>query len=262
MSVVRVLFIGDIVGKPGRRAVRENLATLFQSEDFDLVIANGENAAGGFGLTNDVVEELFSLGVDVITTGNHVWDKKEGVALVGENERILRPFNFPPGTPGKGAGIYTGKSGYRYLVANFIGRVFMGNYDCPFRGADDMVTRMRDSADFAILDFHGEATSEKEAFGFYLDGRVSAVVGTHTHVQTADERILPGGTGYITDVGMCGPLNSVIGMKRELILQRFLLSMPVRFEVASGPVIFSAVVLSLDGETGLCRSVERIYDVR
>ncbi len=261
MSLVRVLFIGDIVGRPGRRAVRENLESLRGKEDFDLVIANGENAAGGFGLTPDVVDELFSFGLDVITTGNHVWDKKEGVKLVGENERVLRPYNFPPGTPGSGAGFFTGKSGFRYLVANFIGRIFMGNYDCPFRGAESLVSEEGKSADFTIIDFHGEATSEKEALGFFLDGKVSAVLGTHTHVQTADERVLPGGTGYITDVGMCGPINSVIGMKRELIVQKFLFGMPVKFEVASGPVVFSGVILTLDSRTGMCVEIKRIYNV-
>ncbi len=261
MSSLRVLFIGDIVGRPGRRAVRENLARIFIEDDFDLVIGNGENAAGGFGITGDVIDELFDCGIDVITTGNHVWDKKEGIRHVESSKRILRPLNFPPGCPGRGFGIYPGKSGLKYLVINLSGRVFMGNYDCPFRAVDSLLFNGGVSSNFQIVDLHGEATSEKEAMGFYLDGRVSAVVGTHTHVQTADSRVLKEGTGYLSDVGMCGPLNGVIGMRREEILSRFLTQMPVRFEVATGPLLFSGVIIELDDTTGKCRDIQRIYNI-
>lgn len=260
MSGLSILFIGDIIGRPGRRAVRENIDSLSRVEDFDLIIANAENGAGGFGLTGEVIEELLGYGVDVITTGNHVWDKKEGIDHIENNERVLRPLNYPPGNPGRGYGLFTGRSGLNYLVANLSGRVFMGNFDCPFRAADAMLENNKQRSKFTIVDFHAEATSEKEAMGYYLDGRVSGVIGTHTHVQTADECILPEGTGYITDAGMCGPLNSIIGMKKDHILRRFLSQMPVKFEVASGPVLFSGVVLELDDETGMCRSIRRVYE--
>jgi len=261
MSTLRVLFIGDVVGRPGRRSVKDNLDRLAREDDYDLVIANGENCAGGFGLTGDVVEELFLAGVDVLTTGNHVWDKKEGISVVDTNEKILRPLNYPPGNPGKGAVLLTGKSGNMYLVVNLSGRVFMGNYDCPFRSVDRLLEDFKDPSIIKIVDIHGEATSEKEAMGFYLDGRVACVIGTHTHVQTADERVLPKGTGYITDAGMCGPVNSVIGMKKEIILERFLTQMPARFEVASGQNVFSAVSIDVETETGKCVHISRIYNI-
>ncbi len=260
MNGLNILFIGDIIGRPGRRAVRENIDKLRTVEDFDLIIVNAENGAGGFGLTAEVIDELLGYGVDVITTGNHVWDKKEIIGYIDSNDRVLRPLNYPPGNPGWGYGFFTGRSGSNYLVANLSGRVFMGNFDCPFRTVDAMLESNRHRSKFTIIDFHAEATSEKEAMGYYLDGRVSGVIGTHTHVQTADDCILPGGTGYITDVGMCGPINSIIGMKKEHILERFLSQMPVKFEVATGPVIFCGVVLTLDGETGMCRSIRRVYE--
>lgn len=262
MNPMKVLFIGDIVGRPGRRALRDNIERLAREDDFDLVIANGENGAGGFGLTGEVIEEILGYGVDVITTGNHIWDKKDVIDFIEGNERVLRPLNYPPGNPGRGFGIYTGKSGLNYLVTNLSGRVFMGNYDCPFRSVDTLLGSFQENPIFKIVDIHAEATSEKEAMGFYLDGRVSAVIGTHTHVQTADEKILPGGTGYITDAGMCGPIHSVIGMKKEHILSRFLSLMPVKFEVATGPVLFSGVVLELHDETGMCNWIRRVYEIR
>lgn len=260
MSDLRVLFIGDIVGRPGRRAVRENIDNLSRSDDFDLIIANAENGAGGFGLTREVIEELLGYGVDVITTGNHIWDRKGIAESIDTIDRVLRPLNYPPDNPGSGYGLYTGRSGFNYFVANLSGRIFMGNFDCPFRSIDAVLETVRERIKFKIIDFHAEATSEKEAMGYYLDGRVTAVVGTHTHVQTADEVVLPGGTGYITDAGMCGPINSIIGMKKELILQRFISQMPVKFEVATGPVLFSGVVLEIDGNTGMCRTIRRVYE--
>lgn len=261
MSTLRILFIGDIVGRPGRRAVKDNLNRLDGEDDFDLVIANGENCAGGFGLTREVVEELFSAGVNVLTTGNHVWDKKEGIDIIDSSDRVLRPLNYPPGNPGRGATLVPGRSGTMYLVANLSGRVFMGNYDCPFRSVDELLGDYRDPSIIKIVDVHAEATSEKEALGFHLDGRVSCVVGTHTHVQTADERVLPGGTGYITDAGMCGPLNSVIGMKKEIVLERFLTLMPSRFEVATGPVSFCAVMFDVEPSSGRCTGVSRVHHI-
>ncbi len=261
MTLLRILFIGDIVGRPGRKSVKSAISRLNLEDDYDLVIANGENAAGGFGLTGEVVEEIFDAGVDVVTTGNHVWDKKEGIPHVENSERILRPLNYPPGCPGKGYGVYAGKSGHEYLVINLSGRVFMGNYDCPFRAVGGLLDEFKGAPLFKVVDIHAEATSEKEAMGWYLNGRVSAVVGTHTHVQTADNRILDGGTGYITDAGMCGPMNGVIGMRKEEILTRFLNQMPTRFEVASGPQKFCGVVITVDEDTGRCEEIRRIYQI-
>ncbi len=260
MSGLSILFIGDIVGRPGRRAARENIDKLSRVEDFDLIIANAENGAGGFGLTGEVIEELLGYGIDVITTGNHVWDKQDIIEYIENNDRVLRPLNYPPGNPGRGFGLFTGRSGFNYLVVNLSGRVFMGNYDCPFRAVDILLENIGGKCRFKIIDIHAEATSEKEAIGYYLDGRVSAVIGTHTHVQTGDEQILPEGTGYISDAGMCGPQNSIIGMKKEHILRRFLSQMPVKFEVATGPVLFSAVILEFDDNTGMCRKIRRVYE--
>jgi len=259
---LKVLFIGDIVGSPGRKAVKAFLPGLVERHSIDVVIANGENAAGGFGLTEPVASDLFGLGIHVITSGNHVWDKKEGVAYIAREEKVLRPVNYPPGVPGFGSCVLEAREGVRLAVMNAMGRVFMPNTDCPFRASDEAVARLRLEADAIVADFHAEATSEKLAYGYYLDGRVSAVVGTHTHVQTADERVLPGGTAYITDVGMTGPAESVIGVEKEIIIERFLTAMPARFEVAGGPVILSAVVIGIDELTGLASSIERVQIVR
>jgi len=251
-----VLFLGDVVGKPGRRAVREFLSRLRSHRDIDLVIANGENAAGGVGLTGPVARELFDAGVDVLTGGNHTWDKREGLPLVRDEEKVLRPANYPPGVDGRGWGVFRGRSGSPYIVVSLIGRVFMGQYDCPFRWMEEALPELKGHAAAVIVDFHAEATSEKRAMAFHLDGRVSAVAGTHTHVQTRDAQVMPGGTGYITDTGMCGPVTSVIGMDAGDVLRRFLTQVPTRFEVASGEAEAAGVFFEIDPGSGGCRGVE------
>lgn len=251
-----VLFFGDVVGKPGRRVVREFLSRLAGIRDVDLVVANGENAAGGMGITESAVQDLFDAGVDVLTGGNHIWDKKEGIPLLQGDGRILRPANYPSGVSGRGWGVFRGRSGSPYAVVSLIGRVFMGQADCPFRWIDDALPEVRRQARAVLVDFHAEATSEKRAMGFHLEGKVSAVVGTHTHVQTVDAQVLPGGTGYVTDAGMCGPSRSVIGMDPKGVLQRFLLQVPTRFEVAAGEAEAAGVFFDIDAGTGACRAVE------
>lgn len=261
---MRILFIGDIFGRPGRNIVREHLAALVKEHAVDLCIANGENAAGGFGLTPQIAEEFFDLGIDVITTGNHVWDKRELVeyfnAAVNEPyspaRRVLRPANYPAGTPGVGVYEGTSRAGVPYAVVNLQGRVFMANIDDPFRVADRLLAKV--SAKVIFVDFHAEATSEKVALGWYLDGRVTALIGTHTHIPTADTRVLPGGTAYQTDVGMTGPYDSVIGVQKEQILQRFLTSLPGRFEAAMNDVRFCAVLVECDESTGRAQCIQRI----
>ncbi len=257
---MRLLFIGDIVGRPGRRALKENLHNLQRELDIDFVVANGENAAGGNGITREVARELLAGGIDVITMGNHVWDHKEIFDLIEQERRILRPANYPPGVPGEGFNVYEAGRKGRVAVLNLAGRVFMPELDCPFRRADQLLAELGGLTRVVLVDFHAEATSEKMAMGWYLAGRVSAVCGTHTHVQTADERILPGGTAYITDVGMTGPRDSVIGVKKELVLSKFLTQLPRRFEVASGPYQFNAVVIDIDDETGEAREIRRIQN--
>ncbi len=258
--MVRVLFIGDIMGRAGRRAARIGLERLREEEDFDLVIANGENAAGGFGLTERVAGELFAMGVDVLTGGNHTFDKRELLPFLNQEPRVLRPANYPPGVPGTGA--WTGEvgAGTRVTVLNLQGRVFMRGVDDPFRVSDELVEAVREESDLVIVDFHAEATSEKVAFGWHLDGRVAAVLGTHTHVQTADARVLPGGTAYITDVGMTGPLDSVIGVRKQDALARFKLGILNRFQVAKADPWFCAVTLELDEVRGLARSITRHWE--
>lgn len=251
-----VLFFGDVIGKPGRKAVREFLARVARHRDVDLVVANGENAAGGVGITEPVVRELFESGVDVLTSGNHIWDKREGLPLVRGDERILRPANYPPGVDGRGWGAFRGRSGASYAVVSLIGRVFMGNFDCPFRWMDAALPELRRAAPAVIVDFHAEATSEKRAMAVHLDGRVAALAGTHTHVQTSDGRVLPGGTGYITDAGMCGVADSVIGMDAKQVLNRFLFQGPVRFEVAAGDAEACGAFFSVDPASGRCDAVE------
>ncbi|MEK6779391.1 MAG: TIGR00282 family metallophosphoesterase, partial [Candidatus Deferrimicrobiota bacterium] len=251
-----VLFFGDVVGKPGRKAVREFLSRLAGRRDVDLVVANAENAAGGMGITESVVMELFDAGVDALTSGNHVWDKREGVPLLQGEARILRPANYPPGAEGRGWGVFRGRSGAAYAVVSLIGRVFMGQYDCPFRWMDGALPEVRRQAAAVLVDFHAEATSEKRAMAFHLDGKVSAIAGTHTHVQTVDAQVLPGGTGYITDAGMCGASQSVIGMDPKGVLRRFILQVPTRFEVAAGEPEAAGVFFDIDPETGACRAVE------
>ncbi|MBF7083050.1 TIGR00282 family metallophosphoesterase [Desulfallas sp. Bu1-1] len=257
---MRLLMIGDIVGRPGRRAVKENIPELVRDEKIDLVIANGENSAGGNGITREVARELFSAGVDVITMGNHVWNKKEALDYIAKENRIIRPANYPPGTPGMGFGCFKTKTGFTVGIFNLSGRVFMPDLDCPFRCADKVLKEFREQSNIILLDFHAEATSEKAALAYYLDGRLSAVCGTHTHVQTADERILPGGTAFITDVGMTGPRDSVIGVKKDLVTNKFLTQLPVRFEVAGGLYQLNAVIIDVDAETGKAVNIKRIQN--
>ncbi|MCL6611935.1 MAG: TIGR00282 family metallophosphoesterase [Peptococcaceae bacterium] len=257
---MRLLMIGDIVGRPGRRAVRQNLPALVSQFGIDVVIANGENAAGGNGITREVAQELFSCGVDVITMGNHVWNQKEIYAYINQEARIVRPANYPPGAPGRGSGIFRTRSGIELGVINISGRIFMQELDCPFRKADELISQLKSRVGIIFVDFHAEASSEKMAMGWYLDGRVTAVCGTHTHVQTADERILPGGTAYITDVGMTGPRNSVIGVKKEPVIEKFITQMPRRFEVAEGLYQFNAVLVDIDGDSCRAAAIERIQN--
>jgi hypothetical protein len=257
---LRLLVIGDVVGRSGRRAVKENVSSLKKEFKLDFVIANGENAAGGKGITEETARELFTSGVDVLTMGNHVWHKKEAYEYLDRETKIIRPANFPPGVPGLGAAVYDLPGGIKIGVINIEGRIFQQAIDCPFRKADALLLKMREKTRIIIVDFHAEATSEKVAMGWYLSGRVSAVVGTHTHVQTADERILPGGTAYITDLGMTGPMDSVIGVKMDIAIQKFLTQIPQYFEVASGPFQFNGVIIDIDESTGEAVSIERIQN--
>src|ERR1700746_287787 len=247
---MRVLFVGDIVGAPGRLIVHDRLADVVSQREIDLVIVNGENAASGFGIPPRLAQELLNLGVAVITGGNHSWDRKEILEYLPHEPRLLRPANFPEGNPGRGNYVGTAKNGTKYAVLNLQGRVFMTQIDDPFRKADSELEKLPADVDFVLVDMHAETTSEKVAMGWYLDGRVTAVVGTHTHVATADERVLPKGTAYITDVGMTGPYDGVIGVKKELVIGKFLNGMPVRFEPATGDVRLCAVVIDWDEETG------------
>ena len=251
-----LLFLGDIVGKPGRKAAAEFLSRVRSFRDVDLVVANGENTAAGMGLSEPAVRELFDAGVDVLTGGNHMWDKKEGTHLVRADERILRPANYPPGVEGRGWGIFHGRSGTPYAVVSLLGRVFLGGVDCPFRWADEHLPAIRKETSCVLVDFHAEATSEKRALGLYLDGRVSAIAGTHTHVQTADAMLLPKGTGYITDAGMCGPAGSIIGMDPQGVLRRFLYQVPVRFEVGAGEPEACGAFFDIDPSDGACRRIQ------
>lgn len=260
---MKILFIGDIFGRPGRTVVKDRLPGLRKQHAIDLVIANCENAAAGFGITPPLAEELFDLGIDVMTTGNHVWDKREIIdyfQMADGNphspaRRLLRPANLSQGLPGWG--VYEGqKNDFDYAVVNLQGRVFMGSSDDPFRYADRLLEQIK--AKIVFVDFHAEATSEKVAFGWYLDGRVTAVVGTHTHIPTADETVLPKGTAYITDAGMTGPYDSVIGVKKEQVIEKFLSGMPARFESANGDVRLCAVVVQCDDRTGRATRIERL----
>ncbi|MDI6812369.1 MAG: TIGR00282 family metallophosphoesterase [Desulfitobacteriaceae bacterium] len=254
---MNVLFIGDVVGKPGRQAVQAFLKPIQSEYHIDLTIANGENAAGGNGLTKDVAQELFGFGIEFITMGNHVWDKREIMTYIEEEARIIRPANYPLGAPGKGYGIIRRK-GVKVGIVNLSGRIFMPTLDDPFSMASRLAEMIRQETPNIFLDFHAEATSEKIALGWFLDGKVSAILGTHTHVQTADERLLTRGTAYITDVGMTGPRDSVLGVKKELIINRFLTQLPAKFEIAAGVLQFNAVVVDLDETSGRARSITRI----
>jgi metallophosphoesterase (TIGR00282 family) len=259
LNKLRILFIGDIVGSPGRKIVHDRLADILAQRQVDLCIANGENSASGFGITPRIVEEFFAAGVDVITSGNHIWKRREIIEYFPEQPRLLRPANFPSGSPG--AGLYVGraKNGTDYAVLDLQGRTFMAPIDDPFRTALHELAKVPPAVKVIFVDMHAEATSEKVAMGWYLDGKVSAVVGTHTHVATADFRVLPGGTAYITDVGMTGPHDSVIGMEKQAILEHFLnLTMPTRFVVAEGDIQMNSVLVDVDESTGHARSIERL----
>ena len=254
---MKILMVGDVFGEPGRAAVKKLLPKLRQEHAIDLAVVNVENAAAGFGVTPQIAREILDQGADVMTSGNHIWDRKEIVEFITKENLLLRPANFPAGTPG--VGHVTVKAGpHRVVVVNLMGRVFMNPIDCPFRKADEILTEVAKETRVILVDMHAEATSESVAMGWYLDGRVSAVVGTHRHVQTADERVLPGGTAYITDLGMTGPIDSVIGVDKDLILQRFLTQMPIRFEAAKGPAALHGVVITVDPETGRASDIVRI----
>ena len=255
---VKILFIGDVIGKPGRDALSRELHRIVDRHYVDLVIANGENAAGGFGLTAETAQELFKCGVQMITSGNHIWDKKDALEYIKREERIVRPANYPEGTPGKGATIVKTPGGVKIGILNLEGRVFMNNLDCPFRCADREIAKLKEETPIVFVDFHAEATSEKVSLGWYLDGRVCAVIGTHTHVQTADERILTAGTAYMTDAGMTGSFDSVIGVKKEEAIQKFITQRPAKFEVAKKDTRINAVVIEVDEKTGLSLGIERI----
>ena len=258
---MKILFIGDIVGNPGRRAVTEFLKELNKASEnpYDFIVVNGENAAGGKGLTFEIVDQLLASGVSAITTGNHVWDQKEIFDFVDTTPQLIRPANYPAEVPGRGFTVVPSVDGCAKLgVINLAGQIFMNRYANPFHVLDTILTEVKVETPYVILDFHAEATSEKIAMGWHADGKVSAVVGTHTHVQTADERVLPHGTAYITDVGMTGPHDSVIGSKKEQVVQSFLTLMPARFGVAKDNIRLNAVEIELDEETGLAKDIERI----
>src|SRR6266568_2931265 len=259
---MRVLFISDIVGSPGRQIVHDRLADIVAQRQTDLVVANGENAASGFGITPRLAEELLGAGIDVLTGGNHSWDRREILDYIPQQPRLLRPANFPEGNPGSGAFVGTAKNGVKYAVLNLQGRVFLPAIDDPFRKADSELEKLPADVDFVLVDMHAETTSEKVAMGWYLDGRVTAVVGTHTHVATADERVLPQGTAYITDVGMTGPHGGVIGMDRDGIIKKFLNGLPARFDVAEGDVQLNAVLIVAETAAAngqpRARSIERL----
>ncbi len=256
---MRFLIIGDVVGRPGRRTVAKLVGEIREKEGIDVVLANVENAAGGFGITRKVYEELRSMGIDVFTSGNHIWDKKEVLQFIDSSPDLLRPANYPEGVPGRGYGVFE-KNGKKFAVINLMGRVFMDNgLENPFRTFDAIYEDVSRETKVVVVDFHAEATSEKWAFAIYTDGRASVVYGTHTHVPTADEMILKGGTAYVTDVGMTGPLYSVIGMRAKEPIERFLLAMPRKFQVEEKEeVVFNAVIVEVDEETGRARDIKRI----
>jgi 2',3'-cyclic-nucleotide 2'-phosphodiesterase len=255
---MRLLFIGDIVGKPGRDLVKRAVPLLVERHQVDLVIANAENAAGGFGVTRETAEAILRSGVHVLTSGNHIWDKKEALDYVAKEPRLLRPINYPAAAPGRGLLVVTTRGGVEVAVLNAMGRVHMPLVDDPFAALDRAVAEARERTPILFVDFHAEATSEKIAMGWHLDGRVTAVIGTHTHVQTADERVLPGGTAYLTDAGMTGPHDSVIGVEKDAALSRFLTGLPSRFETAGGDPRLHGVVVEADERTGRARRIERL----
>lgn len=259
-DAVRILYIGDIFGRPGRTILKERLPELVSEYAPDLILANGENAAAGFGITPKLVDELIGLGISVLTTGNHIWDKKEIFPYLVEHSEgpLLRPANYPPQVPGQGMHVGKTQAGLEYAVINLQGRVFMPAIDCPFRTADTLLETIPESVKIRFVDMHAEATSEKLAMGWYLNGRVTAMVGTHTHVPTADEIVLPGGTAYITDIGMTGPFESVIGIEKDGAIRKFLSQLPERFEVATGDVRLCAVLVEAEAQTGRAVSIQRV----
>ncbi|SJZ31180.1 TIGR00282 family metallophosphoesterase [Selenihalanaerobacter shriftii] len=256
---MKVLLIGDIVGRAGRRAVRELLPDIIDEEEIDFVIANGENAAGGFGITKKVAQELYNYGIDVLTMGNHTWDNKGIFKFIEDDQNLIRPYNYPSGTPGRGYGIYELDSGVKVAVVNLLGRIFLDNVACPFEKLEELLNEIE--ADFVFVDFHAEATSEKVGLGRYFDGQVATVFGTHTHVQTADEKVLPNGTAYMTDLGLTGAVDSILGMKKEGVLKKLTTQLPQRFSVATGDTQFCGAVVDLDLENGLANSIIKVREV-
>jgi hypothetical protein len=250
---LKILAIGDVIGKPGRRAVKQFLPGLINEFDIKFVVANGENSAHGIGITLNTARELHESGVDALTTGNHVWAQREMIQSLDSDPRIIRPLNFPPAAPGRGFAIFGD-----VMVVNLIGRVFVGQFDCPFRTMDSLLSTITPLPAIIIVDFHAEATSEKVALGRYLDGRVSAMVGTHTHIGTTDARVLPGGTAYVTDIGMVGPVDSIIGDDVDNVLNSFLTGLPHKLSVGKGRVAFDAMLMDIDEKTGRARSIQRI----
>jgi len=255
---LNILVIADIVGRPGRRAIKGLLPGIQRENNIDFVIANAENAAGGRGLTRPVLNELLGSGIDVLTMGNHVWDNKDIYSFVDDEFRLVRPINFPPYCPGQGYHIYTGGINKKIAVINAMGRVFLSPLDCPFRGVEQVLQEIQEQSDIIIVDFHAEATSEKLAMAYYFDSKVTAVLGTHTHIQTADERILPGGTAYITDMGMTGPLESILGMDKDMVINKIIYQRPVRLEVAGGTAMLQGVILSIDDNNNQVQKIGRI----
>ncbi len=256
---MKILFLGDIFGRPGRKILREELENIVKEKEIDVVIANGENAAGGLGITPKICDNLLNLGIDVITGGNHIYKKKEIYSYIEKQPKLLKPANYPPNTPGNGSYIFSNVKieNRKVAVINICGRVFLENLDCPFRKAEKILRDLRKETNIIIVDFHGEVTSEKIAMGWYLDGKVSAVIGTHTHVQTADDKILPQGTAYITDVGMVGPMDSVIGVRKDIIINRFLKNMPQKFVVSNDDIWINSVIVDINTRSGKANSIER-----
>ncbi len=256
---LKILFLGDIFGRPGRKILQDELRNIIEEKKIDVVIANGENSAGGLGITPKICDNLLNLGIDVITSGNHIYKKREIYSYIESQPRLIKPANYPPSTPGKGYHVFSNlKTGNKKIaVINLCGRVFLENLDCPFRKAENILSELKRQTNIIIVDFHGEVTSEKIAMGWFLDGKVSAIIGTHTHVQTADEKILPQGTAYITDVGMVGPMDSVIGVRKEIIINRFLKNMPQKFVVADNDTWINSVIIDLNVNSGKANSIER-----
>ena len=254
---MKIMLTGDVVGRPGRRAFQKYTPKLRQERQIDVVVVNGENSAGGKGITRKSLDELYHGGADIVTSGNHVWDKKDVLEFIDREPFLVRPANYPEGAPGKGCCIYPFRS-KNIGVMNLSGRTFMPVMDCPFQKAEELLRELTPVCDVLILDFHAEATSEKMAMGWYLDGRVNCIVGTHTHIQTADERILPGGTAYITDLGMVGAWNSVLGVCTDIVIDKFTKALPVRFDLANGPNVYSAVILEIDDVSNKTTAIERV----